>query len=90
MFRNANFILRKIPGQIYIQGVIIIVFFFFYYCLFIYLLIYFLLLINIAYLLLVALGLCCCVWAFSSCGKRGLVFIEVHLLLIAGASLVVE
>lgn len=63
MFRNANFILRKIPGQIYIQGVIIIVFFFFYYCLFIYLLIYFLLLINIAYLLLVALGLCCFAWA---------------------------
>ena len=34
MFRNANFTLCKIPGQIYIQGVIIIVFFFFYYCLF--------------------------------------------------------
>ena len=47
MFRNANFILCKIPGQIYIQGVIIIVFFFFYYCLFIYLFIYLLLLIII-------------------------------------------
>ena len=28
--------------------------------------------------------------AFSSCGERGLLFIEMHGLLIAGASLVVE
>ena len=36
------------------------------------------------------LGLCCCVWAFSSCGERGLLFIAVHRLLIVVASLVVE
>ena len=62
--------------------------FFYYYYLFIYLFIYFWLLII--YLLLVALGLHCCLGAFSSCGKRGLLFIEVHRLLIAVASLVVE
>ena len=36
------------------------------------------------------LGLCCCTWAFSSCGERGLLFIAVCGLLIAVASLVVE
>ena len=39
---------------------------------------------------LAALGLCCCVQAFSSCGKRGLLFVVVHGLLMAMASLVVE
>ena len=34
-----------------------------------------------------ALGLRCCVWAFSSCGKQELLFIAVHGLLIAVASL---
>ena len=38
------------------------------------------------YLSLAALGLCCCVWAFSSCGERGLLFIVVHGLLTAVAS----
>ena len=38
---------------------------------------------------LAALGLCCCTWAFSSCGQQGLLF-EVHGLLIAAASLVME
>ena len=37
-----------------------------------------------------ALGLCCCAQAFSSCGERGLPFVEVHGLLIAVASLVAE
>ena len=37
-----------------------------------------------------SLGLCCCTWAFSSCGEQGLFFIVVHRLLIAVASLVVE
>ena len=37
-----------------------------------------------------ALGLCCCVWAFSSCGGQGLLFIVVCGLLIVLASLVVE
>ena len=37
-----------------------------------------------------ALGLCCCVRAFSSCGERGLLFIVVCGLLIAVASLVAE
>ena len=41
-------------------------------------------------LLLAALGLHCCVWAFSSCGEQGLLFIVVHGLLIAVASLVVD
>ena len=36
------------------------------------------------------LGLCCCSRAFSSCGERGLIFVVVHRLLIAVASLVVE
>ena len=42
------------------------------------------------YLFLAALGLRCCVWAFSSCGKRVLLFVVVRGLLIAVASLVVE
>ena len=41
-------------------------------------------------LFLAALGLCCCTQAFSSCGERGLLFIEMCGLLIAVASLVVE
>ena len=41
-------------------------------------------------LFLAALGLRCCVRAFSSCGERGLLFVEVHGLLIAVASLVAE
>ena len=36
------------------------------------------------------LGLRCCVWAFSSCGEWGLLFVAVHRLLIVVASLVVE
>ena len=39
---------------------------------------------------LAVLGLHCCVRAFSRCGKRGLLFIAVHGLLIAMASLVAE
>ena len=46
--------------------------------------------IYFIYLFLAALGLCCCVWAFSSCGKWGLLFIVVRGLLIAVASLVEE
>ena len=42
------------------------------------------------YLFLAALGLCCCTWAFSSCGEQGLLFIAVCGLLIAVASLVAE
>ena len=41
-------------------------------------------------LFLAALGLRCCTRAFSSCSKRGLLFVVVHGLLIAVASLVVE
>ena len=41
-------------------------------------------------LFLAPLGLHCCMWAFSSCGERGLLFIQVHGLLIAVASLVLE
>ena len=35
-------------------------------------------------------GLCCCMRAFSSCGERGLLFVEVHRLLIAVDSLIAE
>ena len=42
------------------------------------------------HLLLAALGLHCCAWAFSSCGKWGLLFFVVHGLLIAVASLVAQ
>ena len=46
--------------------------------------------INLYFLFLVALGLRCCAWAFSSCGERGLLFVVVRGLLIAVASLVEE
>ena len=39
---------------------------------------------------LAALGLHCCTQAFSSCGKRGILFIAVRGLLIVVASLVAE
>ena len=42
------------------------------------------------YLFLAVLSLRCCAWVFSSCGEWGLLFILVHGLLIAMASLVVE
>ena len=42
------------------------------------------------YLFLAVLGLCCCTWAFSSCGEQGLLFVAVRELLIAVASLVAE
>ena len=54
--------------------------------LFIYLLLFFL----IFYLFLAALGLRCCARAFSSCSEQGLIFVAVHGLLIAVASLVAE
>ena len=46
--------------------------------------------IYFIYLFLVALGLRCCEWAFSSCGEWGLLFVVVHGLLTAVASLVAE
>ena len=42
------------------------------------------------FIYLAALGLCCCAWAFSSCGERGLLFVAVRGLLVAVASLVAE
>ena len=42
------------------------------------------------YLFLAALGLHCCAWAFCSCSERGLLFVAVHGLLTAVASLVAE
>ena len=56
-----------------------------YFYLFIYLFLF-----KFIYLFLAALGLCCCMQAFSSCGKRGLLFVAVRRLLIAVASFVVE
>ena len=48
-------------------------------------------LINLfIYLFLVALGLCCCARAFSSCGEQGLLFVAVRRLLTVVASLVAE
>ena len=41
-------------------------------------------------LFLAALGLHCCTWAFPSCSERKLLFVVVHGLLIAVASLVAE
>ena len=41
-------------------------------------------------LFLAALGLHCCTRALSSCGERGLLFVAVHGLLVAVASLVLE
>ena len=46
--------------------------------------------INFIYLFLAALGLRCCVWAFSSCSERGLLFVVVRGLLIVVASLAAE
>ena len=34
-----------------------------------------------------ALGLCCCMWAFSGCSEQGLLFVAVCRLLVAVASL---
>ena len=42
------------------------------------------------YLFLAALGLRCCARSFSSCGEWGLLFVTVHGLLTAVASLIVE
>ena len=49
-----------------------------------------LLFIYLIYLFLAALGLRCCAQAFSSCSEQGLLFVVVHGLLIAVASLVAE
>ena len=46
--------------------------------------------IYFIYLFLAVLGLCCCAWAFSSCGEWGLLFVVVRGLLIAVASPVLE
>ena len=51
---------------------------------------FFFFIIIIIYLFLAALGLHCCLRAFSSCGERGLLFVAVHGLLIAVVSLVTE
>ena len=58
--------------------------------LFIYLFIYFINLFILFTLFLAALDLRCCVWAFSSCSKWGLLFTAMHVLLIAVASIARE
>ena len=50
----------------------------------------FLFIYLLTYLFMAALGLRCCAQAFSSCSKRGLLFVVVCGLLIAVASLPVE
>ena len=59
---------------------------------FIYVLLFFSFFNKFIYLLLflAALGLRCCARAFSSCGKRGLLFIVMHVPLIVVASVVAE
>ena len=47
-------------------------------------------LFKVNYLILAVLGLHCCMWAFSSCGQRGLLFTVVCGLLPAVASLLAE
>ena len=42
------------------------------------------------YLFMTVLGLRCCVWTFSTSSEQGLLFVVVHGLLIAVASLLVE
>ena len=46
--------------------------------------------IYLIYLFLAVLCLPCCMWALSSCGECGPLLVEVHRLLIAVTSLVVE
>ena len=58
--------------------------------LFFYFLFFINLFIYLCILFLAVLGLHCCVWAFSSCGEQGLLFVAVHGLLIVVASLVAE
>ena len=48
---------------------------------------FFFFLINLFIYFLAVLGLHCCAWAFSSCGKQGLLFVAVRGLLIAVVSL---
>ena len=50
----------------------------------------FILILFFIYLFLAVLGLRCCAQAFSSCGEWELLFLAVHRLLIAVASLVAE
>ena len=59
-------------------------------CIFFLINIYLLFIYLFIYLFLAVLGLRCCAWTFSSCGKQGPLFVVVHGLLIAVASLVAE
>ena len=51
---------------------------------------FFFLRVLFIFIYLAVLGLCCCIWAISSCSEQGLLFIAMCRLLIAVASLVVE
>ena len=66
------------------------IFVFFFIFVFVFFKFFIIIIIYFIYLFLAVLGLCSCAWAFSSCGKWGLLFIAVHGLLIAVASLVAE
>ena len=46
--------------------------------------------LHFFFFFLVALGLCCCLWAFSSCSKWGLLLVVELGLLLVVASLVME
>ena len=71
---------QRIPLQIFFTTYFSGIFFFF----------FFLRFFPQVGLFLVAQDFCCCAWAFSSCGQRGLPFTAVHRLLIVVASLVVK
>ena len=45
---------------------------------------------GLIYFFLASLGLRCCMWAFSSCGEQGFLFVAVHGLLTAVASLLLQ
>ena len=55
-----------------------------------YITLFFFLKLFIIYLILAVLGGRCCLWAVSSCGQQGLLFVVVHGLLAVVAALVVE
>ena len=58
---------------------------------FLFIIVFFVFLKNFIYFyFLAALGLHCCAWALSSCGKQGLLFFAVCGLLVVVASLVAE
>ena len=82
--------IRKVNISLYVKEMMFQHIFYLFYFFTSFFFFFFFLFFNFIYLFLAALGLCCCERAFSSCGERGLLFVVVHGLLVAVASLVVE